>query len=253
MINKRINNNISNQNLKSFLNPQKLKIIKIVFLAVMVILAGYFTFSYFKIKKQINDQNKEILAKEVKDEKMVEDIIERVNKLISLPTDKKPLIATIVDVDSLIEKQPFFIGAKNGNKLLLYENRAIIYDYENNKLVNVGPIYQTTESELKKEQKKENNNSALQMENEISLEIRNGTDTVGKASNLAEEYKDVDGLKIIKIANAEKKDYEQTLVVNLNNVNLSAITPKLSNYKVINNLPDGEKNTEADVLIIVGE
>lgn len=70
-------------------------------------------------------------------------LIENIAKLIVLP-DERPIIATIVDIKTLIDN-PFFKGAKKGDKLLIFENsaRAVLYNIEMNRLVNVGTPQQT--------------------------------------------------------------------------------------------------------------
>lgn len=75
-------------------------------------------------------------------ENEIEDIIAGVRAHIVLPDDEVPLIATITDVDALAATQPFYRDAKNGDLLIIYQSisKAIIYDTENDVLVNVGPI-----------------------------------------------------------------------------------------------------------------
>ena len=46
-------------------------------------------------------------------------LIATVGKLISLPTDEKPTIATVTDIEK-VKDQPFFKSAKNGDKVLIY-------------------------------------------------------------------------------------------------------------------------------------
>lgn len=57
--------------------------------------------------------------------------------------EEDPTIATITDAENLIQQQPFYAGAQNGDKLLIFPNakKAIIYSEARDKLINVGPIY----------------------------------------------------------------------------------------------------------------
>ena len=55
-------------------------------------------------------------------------LIEKVGKLIALPTDESPTIATVSDKAKL-QDQAFFAKAENADKVLIYTNqkKAILY------------------------------------------------------------------------------------------------------------------------------
>lgn len=69
-------------------------------------------------------------------------VIAGTGRHIQLPTGEDPLIASIVDVETLVASQPFYQGAKNGDILLVYVQaaKAIIYSPSRDILVNVGPV-----------------------------------------------------------------------------------------------------------------
>lgn len=64
-----------------------------------------------------------------------------VTKLIELPADEIPTVATVVDADK-VKNQAFFIHAQNGDKVLLYakSSKAILYRTSSKKIVEVSPI-----------------------------------------------------------------------------------------------------------------
>lgn len=66
---------------------------------------------------------------------------EKVGKLIALPADETPTIATVEDKTKLAD-QAFFSAAENGDKLLIYTKaqKAIVYRPSTNQIINVGPI-----------------------------------------------------------------------------------------------------------------
>ena len=68
-------------------------------------------------------------------------LIAAVGKLIELPKDETPTIATVSDVSKL-QGQPFFDNAKNGDKVLIYtkNKKAILYDPLLNIIVDVAPV-----------------------------------------------------------------------------------------------------------------
>ena len=68
-------------------------------------------------------------------------LIAKLGRLIVLPTDEQPTIATVTDLAKLAG-QPFFAQAKLGDKVFIYSNakKAILYDEAANKIVEVAPI-----------------------------------------------------------------------------------------------------------------
>jgi hypothetical protein len=66
-------------------------------------------------------------------------ILGEVSQLMVLP-DGTPQIATVQDAKVLAAAQPFFSTAHNGDVLLVYPDRAILYSPSLNKIVNVGSI-----------------------------------------------------------------------------------------------------------------
>ncbi len=82
----------------------------------------------------------EIVPEKTLQEEVIE-IEELVSKHIILPKGEEPNIATIQDIESLVIQQPFFQGAMNGDKILIYTSKAIIYSPIRDRLINVGPIY----------------------------------------------------------------------------------------------------------------
>ena len=78
----------------------------------------------------------------------VKTLIQNVGKLIQLPTDEDPSVATIADISKL-KDQPFFAYGENGDKVLIYANKkkAIIYRPSINKIIEAGSVEITTGSE----------------------------------------------------------------------------------------------------------
>lgn len=71
----------------------------------------------------------------------VDMLISEVGKLLALPADEKPTVATITDVEKLKE-QVFFKNAANGDKVLIYtkSKKAILYRPSEKKIVEVGAV-----------------------------------------------------------------------------------------------------------------
>lgn len=75
-------------------------------------------------------------------EQEVKDLVTQVGKLIIVPQNETPQVATIQDAAGLAKIQDFFINVKNGDKVLVYvaDKKAIVYRPSENKIVNVGPV-----------------------------------------------------------------------------------------------------------------
>lgn len=115
----------------------------IVVLIVVVVLAlavaGYFAYKYINITSNPS-------VAQANQSREVDTIKGEVGKLILLPSDETPTLATVSDITKL-KDQPFFKDAKNGDKILIFPQakKAIIYREDINKLVNVGPIAITSD------------------------------------------------------------------------------------------------------------
>ena len=71
----------------------------------------------------------------------VDNLVEEVGKLIALPEDEKPTVATVTDVGA-VKDQPFFAKAQNGDRVLIYTNarKAILYRPSENRILEVGLV-----------------------------------------------------------------------------------------------------------------
>ncbi len=67
--------------------------------------------------------------------------IAKVGKLMVLPTDETPTMATVSDPEKL-KDQDFFAHAKTGDKVLIYSlaRKAILYSPTLNKIIEVAPV-----------------------------------------------------------------------------------------------------------------
>lgn len=68
-------------------------------------------------------------------------IVEKVGRLIALPENETPTLATVTDPEQL-KGQPFFLNAKPGFQVLLYPiaQKAFLYDPERDIIVEVATL-----------------------------------------------------------------------------------------------------------------
>ena len=98
---------------------------------VALVFAGFMYFQIVELKKSPQTA----LAKETKD------LVAKVSKLVVLPADEQPTIATVSDPVAL-KDQPFFVNAQKGDKVLIYTNskKAFLYSVTLNKMLDVAPL-----------------------------------------------------------------------------------------------------------------
>lgn len=120
----------------SFLRRLGLKRLVISLLVILAIGGMITGITYFR-KYQALKANPTIEA-----QKETEALVVTVSKLMELPTDEIPTVATIADKEKL-KDQPFFTKAENGDKLLAFSKAslAILYRPSVNKIINVAPIF----------------------------------------------------------------------------------------------------------------
>lgn len=94
---------------------------------------GYFYNKYNDLK----NANPEELQKT-----QVQQTIDKVGKLYSLPANEEPDVATVKDKEQLKKEYPFFDQAENDDVVLIYKEAkiAILYRPSTNQLVKVGPV-----------------------------------------------------------------------------------------------------------------
>ncbi len=119
---------------------KKSVIISFLILALLAVGGGgagvYYFNKYQKEMKKVSNPEADVKV-----------LLENVGKLIDLPTDEEPTVATVTNADQ-ISAQPFFAKAKNGDRVIIYTNArlAILFDENVGKIMNVGTINMGTQS-----------------------------------------------------------------------------------------------------------
>ncbi|HEX3095633.1 MAG TPA: hypothetical protein VHQ20_00755 [Patescibacteria group bacterium] len=95
-----------------------------------------------KVKKDLQTQQNTPASKAASETK---DLVAKVGKLIILPANEEPTIATVTDLDKL-KGQAFFDKAQLGDKVLIYTQaqKAILYRPETNQIIELAPLLNGT-------------------------------------------------------------------------------------------------------------
>ena len=237
----------------------KMKIKDFVFGIVFLFLLGttlFFYFNYHKLKSEMyvltNPQAQAAVNKAEANQ-----LVAEISKVMNLPQGEDPVVGTIKDVESLVKTQKFFVGSQNGDKILIYKDKAIIYRPETNKIINVGPVYIDTNNDVAVDTTTSTINNDVESmassTDSISVEVRNGSGIAGADSVLGNELKNLVGYKLDKVGDAATSTYGGNLVVNLTGKNIESLLTKIKNAKIINKLPIGEADSLDDVVVILGK
>jgi hypothetical protein len=195
----------------------------------------------------------------------VQTVISRVSKFMVVPSEEKPSVVVLRGTAELAAQQSFYRDAKDGDVLIVYSSRAIIYDAKANKLVSVSPIQQNTATPVPTTvasgsaqltpTPSPSTSAAPVAPEKSTIEVRNGTTTSGLAGKMASELKKNAWVTSTKTGDA-KGTYAATVLVDLTagkKPGAAAALETTLGVKVVTTLPKGEATSTADFLVIVGK
>ena len=246
-------------------------------LVVLLLVAGSGYIYFYRL-------NKKVSSNQNASSRTLQEIENRINIFMDLPTDEVPVLATVTDIEK-IKDQKFFSKAQNGDSVLIYakNKKAILYRWPTNKLIEVSNVTGTDEAtkpvatavaasqattQLQDVQIQNQPDSAVaapapdpqaSAENQVANEIKarvtvfNGSKTNGLAKKLADSITmAIPNVEIGATANA-KGNYSKTLVIDFSGAH-SELAAQIAQAVggEIGQLPAGETKPEADILVIGG-
>ncbi len=236
-------------NKKAFSKP--VIIIAGVILALLIFGPSYYFYSKY------NEAQKKLQDSSVDKKEEVKSLVAKVGKLIELPQEEEPTIATVSDKSSL-PNQPFFANAKNGDQVLIYSKakKAILYRPATNKIIEVGPVnFEPTGSPTPTGSG--NNSSQLltpspSITNLVRLAIYNAGKTAGLAASTEAKLKtQFKNITVVQKSNTQG-DFSANLVVDLSGKQKEAATQLASFLNAeLGTLPSSETKPDSDILVIV--
>lgn len=220
------------------------KLSLVLLLLFSVIAAVYFYWKY-----------REVTSSPETPEKEIEEITQKIEKLMIVPVGEA-VLATVTDKNAL-QEQNFFKNAENGDKVLIYPEagRVILYRPSVNRIVDITSV-QSQATPAAEEQLESSDESTTDVDQTAFLKIAifNGTDTAGLTKEVQTTIEQTqENVSIIARENAKRQDYEQTIIVDVSGKPEVAQSIASALNGRVEQLPDGERQPDADIIIIVGK
>lgn len=234
---------------KNFFKDNIVKIILTLVIVLLVGIASTFSYLYYQEKGK-------------KSQTEVESILTDIGKLIEVPSDEIPTIATVTDKTKL-QNQTILKKAENGDKVIIYSKaqKAILYRPSTKKIVDVVPVntatptpVSITASDSAKTEtfiKGAETGTAV-----IRTYLYNGTNTVGLTKKAQPKITSVvPQITVVDTDNAAVRSYKDTIIIDVSKKfasNIKEIADKIS--ATVSDLPEGQTAPDdADYLIILGK
>lgn len=111
----------------------------VITLLILVILVGGFL--GYKQYNKLSDENKKLSNPEESAKVELQNLKNKISKLVDVPTDEEPTVASVTDISKL-QGQAFFARAQNGDKVFMYNKakKAILYRPSSDKVIEFAPI-----------------------------------------------------------------------------------------------------------------
>jgi hypothetical protein len=90
--------------------------------------------------QQLSVQMEQVQGNTQQNRAMAKEILAKVQAHINLDMSVEPTVATIVDVAKLRAQNPFYNKAENGDYLIVTSTRAILFDPDTDRILDVVPV-----------------------------------------------------------------------------------------------------------------
>ena len=210
---------------------------------ILVSLVGFGVVRFLALQKEVQKLKTSPQAAQEAAKEDVKKLIETIGKLIAVPKDETPTVATVTDTEKL-KSSPFFINAQKGDRVLIYTTakKAILYRPAENKIIEVGPISIGTPS-------------GTLVPEATNIVLYNGTSVTGLTKKYEAELKTiVKGAVIVDRDNATDRELAKTIIVDLKKDKQSKVAELAASLGIeVSEMPKGEVVPKSgDFLIIVG-
>lgn len=118
----------------------------ILFIAIIVVIALFVRAEMERRAAEAQLQEKAAELQQLKEtaersgQQVADQVLEKLRRHIVLPGDPAPTVATIVDIEQLKQANDFYSPAKNGDHLIITQDRAILYDPDRDLILDIVPV-----------------------------------------------------------------------------------------------------------------
>jgi hypothetical protein len=213
----------------------------LVLVGIGALLPGVYFYQKYQETKKLLQNPKSSVQEQSKS------LIAQVEKIMELPKDEEPTVASISDAGKL-KDQPFFSTAQDGDKVLIYTKakQAILYRPSTNKIIAVAPLSVN---------KDEGTVAGAVTGTPVTVTIYNGTLIDGLAQKTQTQLAVLSSDFTVKnVGTATNHTYTETIVVDISG-NHSQEASRLAEllHGKVKSLPSGENKPDTDLLVIVAE
>ncbi|MFH0770587.1 MAG: hypothetical protein V1926_04375 [Candidatus Peregrinibacteria bacterium] len=123
--------------------PSRGKTLLVIALVALVVLAGALEMKRRITEKQLEQLTvrlEQLQTGNAQNKVEAQRIVAKVKKLMKINEEVMPTVATIVDVEMLRKRNPFYNKAQNGDFLIVTPERAILYSERTNMILDVVPV-----------------------------------------------------------------------------------------------------------------
>jgi hypothetical protein len=177
-------------------------------------------------------------------EQQVSDLVAQVSKHIVVPAGQTPMVATVQDPELLrTQNALFYKDAQVGDRLLVWSDKAVLYSPSRDLVLAMAPLAGNVAA----------SSTMVQPKNKPTVELRNGSGTVGLAAKAADKFKAA-GLNVVAVTSAKSKEVKASEILVTHNKDFGTIPAdlaKLTKGSVVNSIA-GEPGSTADILVIIG-
>ncbi|NJL96264.1 hypothetical protein HC864_00315 [Candidatus Gracilibacteria bacterium] len=123
--------------------------ISLLIIGLIIALAGvgYFAYDQYTKNESLQVQLSDPEAQANIEQEQATEIINKLKKILLVDESQgDPAVASVTDSEKLKEAQPeFYKDVQNGDYLVIYPSRAIIFRQAENKIINIAPIIRPPE------------------------------------------------------------------------------------------------------------